>query len=280
MHYPRISIIIAAFNCATTLKKCIESVVAQDYPQKELIIFDGASTDGTVDIIRSYDAEISVWRSEPDSGVYHAWNKGVDASRGEWLHFLGADDWLASPEMLSRVAFRLQDCPEEIRLAYGKVTLVSDSGTVVTTHGEPWETARFQLGRRLSIQTTGVFFRRSMFRVHGRFDESFRIAADYEFLLRELTVGRPLFLEDIQVACWRLGGLSSDPDNGPLLKYEDARARRMNGLFPYPPVWCWELVKSYVMRTLHRSVGARRAEGIRNFYRRIRGNRVRTNIDP
>ncbi len=276
---PGFSIVIATFNCAATLKSSIESVLTQVYPHKELVVIDGGSTDGTVDIIRSFDSEISFWLSEPDRGVYQAWNKGVDASQGEWLHFLGADDRLVSPDVLGRVAARLRNCPEEIRLAYGNVLLISHTGQVIATLNEPWGKARRQLRRRLSIQTPGIFFRRSMFRVHGRFDESFRIAADYEFLLRELAVGYPLFLDNIEISYWRLGGLSSDPANGPLLRYEDARARRMNGLFPYPPVWCWELLKSHVMRILHRSMGAHRAVEIRNLYRRITRNPLRSDVD-
>lgn len=275
-----ISIVVATLNSAETLTRCLESVMAQDYPTRELVVIDGASSDGTVDVIRAHQRAISYWESKPDRGVYHAWNKGLERTHGEWLYFLGADDWLNSSQVLSLAAERLRDSPDGIRIAYGRVALVSPAGQVVELLGEPWETARPRLKKRLSIHTPGVFFRRSVFDIHGRFDESFHIAGDYEFLLRELTVGSPLFLDDIVVCSWSLGGLSSDPNSGPLLKFEDARARRMHGLAPCPPVWWWELGKSYVARALYRRLGPRQAAKIRNLYRRVAGKHPRPEIGP
>ena len=100
MYFPSISIVVAVFNGAHTLQRCIDSVITQDYPDKEIIIMDGGSTDGTVDILRSNSRRIAYWESRRDRGIYHAWNKGLQQAHGEWIIFLGADDVLYNERVL------------------------------------------------------------------------------------------------------------------------------------------------------------------------------------
>ena len=92
----KISIIIATYNASKTLKTCLDSIVPQLCTEAELIIVDGASKDNTNDIIKSFGDNVSVHISEPDKGIYDAWNKGVALSHGEWVMFIGADDILLS----------------------------------------------------------------------------------------------------------------------------------------------------------------------------------------
>jgi glycosyltransferase involved in cell wall biosynthesis len=272
MGTPRISIVVAVLNGDKTLGGCLGSVVEQDYPEKELIIIDGGSSDGTVDIIRAYEESISFWESSVDGGIYQAWNKGVARASGDWIYFLGADDRFTAPDVLRRVAVRLASLPQSTRIAYGQVALVNADGVILEILGQPWVQARRQLGRRMSIPPLGIFCRRTLFEERGSFNESFRVAGDYEFFLRELTRREPFFMYDVVVACWTLGGVSSSPENGPTIRQEDARARRLNGLFPYPPIWWWEYLKSLVLRTLHRTIGQRWAARIRGAYRRLTGS--------
>ena len=82
------TVIIAVYNNVESLERCIKSFVDQDYAKKELIIIDGKSTDGTVDIIRNNHDNIAYWESEPDRGIYHAFNKGVSHAKGKWVIFL------------------------------------------------------------------------------------------------------------------------------------------------------------------------------------------------
>ena len=89
---PLVSVITAVFNGGGTIRGCIESVLEQDYPHIEHIVIDGGSTDGTVDVLREYDNRIALWISEPDGGVFDAWNKALDLAHGEWIAFVGADD--------------------------------------------------------------------------------------------------------------------------------------------------------------------------------------------
>jgi glycosyltransferase involved in cell wall biosynthesis len=82
---PLLTVIVAAFNGAKTLQQCIDSVVQQTYGNKERIIIDGGSRDGTVDLLKKNDCAISYWVSESDNGIYHAWNKGLSRAKGEVL---------------------------------------------------------------------------------------------------------------------------------------------------------------------------------------------------
>src|SRR5580693_3513958 len=90
----RISIIIVTYNAAATLQVCLESIYSQSYKDLEIIVIDGQSTDGTVDILKQNTARLAYWKSEKDEGVYDAMNKGVKHLTGQWVYFLGADDEL------------------------------------------------------------------------------------------------------------------------------------------------------------------------------------------
>ena len=104
---PKISIIMAVLNGVNSVEACIQSIVNQTYQNIELIIMDGGSTDGTLDILRRYDDRITVWRSESDRGIYDAMNKGTRRATGDWGLFLGCDDTLSVD--LNNVAPLLRD---------------------------------------------------------------------------------------------------------------------------------------------------------------------------
>jgi len=88
---PSITAIVAVFNGVDTLQQCIDSVAQQSYPAKELIVIDGDSKDGTVELLKASQEKINYWVSEPDSGVYNAWNKGLAKANGDWIFSLGSD---------------------------------------------------------------------------------------------------------------------------------------------------------------------------------------------
>lgn len=100
---PLISIIIPTYNCENTFTIALKSVLSQDLEEKEIIIVDGGSSDGTLDLLNKYDQQIDYWISEPDNGIYDALNKGIDLANGEWLYFLGSDDKLYDNHVLTDI---------------------------------------------------------------------------------------------------------------------------------------------------------------------------------
>jgi glycosyltransferase involved in cell wall biosynthesis len=227
---PKFTIIVVVYNSASTIQRCIDTVLRQDYKNRELVIIDGGSTDDTLDILKANDSAIDCWISEPDTGIYNAMNKGVDRATGDWIIFLGADDFLFSDGALSRVARLLAFRETNPRLVYGKVAVVDRDCNTVSEWGE-------KSHQILGLPHQATFHHKSFFEVHGRFDESFKIAGDHEMLLRELKENEAEFLPDVVVSGFSLGGVSTSLDCAPRYWVEYARARKLNGLFPYP--FCW-----------------------------------------
>lgn len=212
---PLISIITAVFNGRDRIADCIESVLKQDYPYIEHLILDGASTDGTVAILRKYQDRIAFWKSEPDNGVYDAWNKGLELAQGEWIAFLGADD-LYLPNAISTYMELARRNPEAEFLC-SRARLDHPTG-YSPVFGGPWEWPRF--ATVMSTIHVGTMHRRNLFKRFGKFDASYRIAGDYEFMLRSRDTLRTAFTPAITVVM-RAGGLS-DSTAG---YYETRRAK-------------------------------------------------------
>jgi glycosyltransferase involved in cell wall biosynthesis len=268
---PHISIIVAVYNGAATLQRCIDSVGNQDYPCKELIIIDGGSNDGSVDILCQNEHLIDYWESKPDRGIYHAWNKGLEHATGDWIHFLGADDYFTDSQVLAEVAKGIGHCSADVRIVYGKEAIVSTDGEVLEIRGEPWEKAGPKFSQEMSIPHPAVFHYRSIFDGHGRFDESFRICADYDLLLRELKNGQACFLSDLIVKGVTYGGASTRWDMMLILVAETTKARQKNGIFPYGPRWVGFYCKAFVKYWLVTLAGHRITRHAVDLYRILTG---------
>lgn len=113
----KISIITVCYNAFNTLENTILSVINQDYGNIEYIIIDGGSTDGTVNIIKKYESQITYWISEPDKGIYDAMNKGIKIASGNWINFMNAGDTFIDNNILSRIGF--DKLNENISYIYG-----------------------------------------------------------------------------------------------------------------------------------------------------------------
>ncbi len=266
---PRITVIVAVYNGAKTLRRCLDSIFAQTYPNREVIIMDGGSTDGTVGLLQEYGAQIAFWESAPDQGIYHAWNKALTHATGEWICFLGADDYFWADDVLARMAARLP-APSEARVVYGQAAVTAKSGDVLRYEGQPWERAKRHLAWSLTLPHPGLLHHRSLFTDLGAFDESFRIAGDHELLLRELKTRPALFVPDVVVVGFQHGGLSNSPKAMSALLKEVARARRKHGLrgtLPVPSVQWKMLLCALAFRTVGDSGFRRLADG----WRRLRG---------
>ncbi|MBI5006900.1 MAG: glycosyltransferase [Nitrosomonadales bacterium] len=252
---PLISVIVAVYNGDRTLQQCIDSFARQTYANKELIVIDGGSRDGTVGLIKANQGRIGYWISEPDRGIYNAWNKGLKQAKGEWICFLGADDSFRDERVLEHMAGALQALPPQVRIAYGRIMLVDADGKDLHCIGEPWQEARERFRQIMSIPHPGMMHRRTLFDEAGYFDESYRIAGDYELLLRELKTGEAHYIPDVVTVAMMQGGISSDPANGLLAMQEMRRAQRLHGQRLPGRLWLMTTAKVYIRLLLWRVLG-------------------------
>lgn len=167
---PRVSIITVCYNAAAQLLPTLQSSVAQDYPNKEIVIVDGGSTDGTADIIQQHKHHIDRWVSEPDGGIYDAMNKGVRMATGDWVIFMNAGDLFAATDVLSRI---FQSDRSRAGVLYGDV--VKD-GTVKVA------TAQYRVYHRMLFCHQSSLVRRELL-LRTPFDTSHRMSADFKSFL-------------------------------------------------------------------------------------------------
>ena len=199
------SVIVATLNSAGTLGACIDSVSAQEGVSVELLVIDGGSSDGTVQILEANDASIAYWVSEPDRGVYHAWNKALERATGRWVCFLGADDRLAGSGTLRTLVDLGERTDAELVCSRVRYRASEKAGSSVV--GQPWDWSK--MTRFMCVAHPGLLHRRSLFNRFGRFSEEYRIAGDYEYLLRLGDRVTTAFLEEVTVDVGG-AGLSSD----------------------------------------------------------------------
>lgn len=221
---PLVTVITAVFNGNNCITECLDSVLNQDYPCVEHIILDGGSKDGTVETLRSYDDRVALWISEPDRGVYDAWNKGLNLARGEWIAFLGADDIYLKDAISTYLELANKNPDAEFLSSCARLSHPTGYAPVF---GGPWAWPRFSTA--MSTIHVGAMHRRSLFERYGQFDASYRIAADYEFLLRAREHLRTAFTPTVTVVM-RAGGLS-DSTAG---LYEARRAKVESGVRSAP----------------------------------------------
>lgn len=217
MYNPKITIITAVYNRADSIEQCISSVINQSYNNLEYIIIDGGSTDGTLDIIKKYSNRIAYWCSEPDEGIYDAWNKGVSHATGEYINFIGSDDAMFGNMIIENAVSHLD---QNVDVLAGNVFMVRENGMIEYVLNNMWvkEKSCYKGG---CIVTQGTFIKRYVCEKY-KFDISYKIAADYKFFLQyyfDESV-RIKFIDDI-IQYFSVGGASSS--NYDLLKNENNR---------------------------------------------------------
>jgi len=184
--WPRISLVTPVFNSARYIEQTIQSVLAQNYPSLEYFIIDGGSTDGTLDIIRKYESQISGWISEPDSGMYDALNKGFARTTGEVMGWISATDMLQVGG-LSVVGSVFRDLPE-VEWITGRPTHFNEEGQVYNVDPVPrWTRIRYLAGFNRYIQQESTFWRRSLWEKAGGYVDAsgrYGIVADFELWVR------------------------------------------------------------------------------------------------
>lgn len=202
--------ITVCLNAAEFIEQTIQSVLSQTYPHIEYIIIDGASTDGTVEIIRKYESRLAYWHSKADRGLSHAFNLGLIQARGDWIAYLNADDYFMESSAVEKMVPFLTRY-NEADVVYGQIALIPRNGLPIGTYpiifGGPWRWERFRFVCILPHQS--AFTRRQYFERVGSFYEGIRIAVDYEHYLRGGPNLKAIFVPQI-VSAVRLGGIGHE----------------------------------------------------------------------
>ena len=207
---PLITIITSTFNAAKNLHWTGDSILNQTYPYVQWIVADGGSEDETLAIIERYADLIDIWFSEPDKGIYDAWNKAIRYCQGDWVLFLGAGDELPEACTLGKIAPILQRAHPNHDLVYGDLLLITEHGRrSLECVGGPWEQmeGKWSMFRPKLPAHPSIFHHKSLFVLENPFDTRFAIAADTYFLLRQIREKKPLYC-GILVDKMPVGGVS------------------------------------------------------------------------
>mgnify|MGYP001069404451 CR=1 FL=1 len=215
---PLVTIITSVYNGENHLEQCIHSVISQDYKKIEYIVIDGGSTDNSCEIIKRNSQYIDYWVSEPDDGIYNAWNKGLKKANGDLIAFLGADDYYES-YAISTMVKEWKKKPNVEYLCF-KVKQIDTKGRQVRIVGKKWNWKDFS--KFMNTAHVGSMHNKLLFELYGVFDESFRIAGDYEFLLRSKSKLKVKYIPHV-LCTMRVGGASSSSFK---IFKENAKAKR------------------------------------------------------
>lgn len=172
-----VSIVIPSLNQAAYLEETIQSVLKQDYRSIEIIVMDGNSSDGSQDIIRKYERNIAIWKSEPDTGQSEAINKGFRLASGKIFAWLNSDDLIAPSAVKLAVSYLTSDPP--IGLIYGDRVHIDQKGNIIGINRCP-PFYNDMLSRNITIPQETAFFRREVFERTGGLDENLHFSMDYD----------------------------------------------------------------------------------------------------
>jgi glycosyltransferase involved in cell wall biosynthesis len=253
----KVTLITVCRNVAPVIRETLDSILAQTHPDIELIVIDGASTDGTVEILQEYAGpqqgrhRINILVSEPDKGIYDAMNKGLRLATGEVIGFVNAGDLLMTPTVIDEVVQAFQRA--HVDAVYGDIIMV-DEHDIHKVH-RTWLSGtyhRSNFRKGWMPPHVGTFIRKDVYDRHGHFNTDLRIGADYEILLRFLYKHEvpTVHLRSVLVR-FRLGGMSNGSVRHILNANREVRASwGLNGL-QAPPLLVTRKLWSKVMQFFH-----------------------------
>lgn len=277
-----ISVVIATYNSAATLGRTLASLQSQRDAEFEVLIADGGSIDDTLPILDRFGTLVTHRLSGPDCGVYDAWNKVIPKADGEWLMFLGSDDWLHTDHTLAQLARAVSAIPKAERAlsyVFGK-TLFRDGKVLIETFGSaPLASGRLGNEDYIPFSHTGLLHHRSLFETFGLFDAEFRSAGDYEFILRSLEDSRTRFHHvPLTIAEMASGGMSTGAASRVRHYREMSAARRKLG-FTADPGWMKaHFRRARISAAVMRLAGTRATLLAANLYRLMAGKTLRRTL--
>jgi glycosyltransferase involved in cell wall biosynthesis len=222
---PKISIVTINFNNGPGLEDTIKSVINQSYGFIEYLVIDGASVDSSLKLIETYSDRIFFWVSEPDNGIYHAMNKGIEQATGEYILFLNSGDRLINDTVIAEVA----NIGLTHDLVYGDLLFFD--------HEKTWswnlpDQITFKSFYQSTIPHPSTFIKRSLFDKAGPYDEKLKVVSDWKFFITALAIHNASYLHINKViSAYNFDGISSKPENLKLIDFE--RLQVLNEYFPF-----------------------------------------------
>jgi len=236
LNCPLVTVITVCFNSEESIKDTLQSIALQTYKNVEHLVVDGASTDRTLEIVRAWEGHPVRLVSEPDEGIYDAMNKGLALASGEVVGFLNSDDFYADSLVLEKISKVFQD--ESVQASYADLVYVSpDNGRVVRY----WKSKSFVSGdfsRGWCPAHPTFYVRKSVIERLGLFDQSYKLAADVEFMMRYLERGqiRAAYIPHVLVRM-RVGGVTNKNWKNIVRQNKEIfTALRKNGI-PFSEIW-------------------------------------------
>lgn len=203
----KISVITINLNDKAGLQQTIESIICQTFSDYELIVIDGNSTDGSIDIIRQYEDKICYWVSEPDKGIYNAMNKGIEQAKGEYFYFLNSGDRLISKDVFANIFSSNTDCS----FICGNFTteLHGILKKEEPYKGRNWQFSLFDIYSG-DLCHQAFFIKAGNFEKYGLYDEDLKITADWKLFFLAIGVHHePVLYKDVDIVIYNMEGLSS-----------------------------------------------------------------------
>lgn len=216
----KISVITVCYNAKATIERTLQSVTQQSYPNKEFVVIDGGSTDGTLEILKKYADQIDVLVSEPDKGIYDAMNKGIAKASGDYLIFINADDYFYDEFALERVA----QAPHA-DFIFGDQYDEEDGSRELAQNLDALDVYHMFRGY---FAHQSILAKRELFQKYGNFDLSYKICADWDWILRCLVNGATTTRVGTPIAVFTVGGASGIAGKKGLLSRERKRLIKKN----------------------------------------------------
>lgn len=253
----KVTIITSTLNVGESLAITAKSIQAQQYQNIEWIIVDGASSDNTLDVARRFSGVVSKLISEPDSGIYSAWNKALPLITGDWVLFLGAGDEFNSDYTLGEVAAFLSTIARNISIVYGNVLEIDqETGQTLRLRNQTWQglNGPWSSGRPILPCHQGVLHRATLFREGFKFDTRCRISSDSEIMLRELLGGGGIDSQ-LLITRFRWGGVSSIRTNRLRMIAEIVYINYKVGILFRRPIYQLAVLASNAVKHIPRILG-------------------------